>query len=343
VQAALLGFTGVIVTSAPSELGARPEHTMVDGVIELSETMHGRVAHRYLEVKKLRGTRYHRGQHTFEITADGLRVHPRIESLLQFPSKIDHAIGGRLDSGIPRFDEMIGGGIPTGSTTMLLGPSGAGKTVFGLQFLSRSRAKEPGLLFGFYETPARLADKARSIGVDLDRLLEKQHVEILWQPPIERMLDDLGGSLLDAVRRRNVKRLFIDGLGGFIAAAMYPERVLGFFTALANELRVRGVTTLYTVEARNLLARDVEMPISGVSAIVENLVMFRFVELDARLYRMLSIVKVRDSDYDPSFRQFAISERGMDLASTFESAESILSGHARPLAAMPEKLARRRR
>jgi len=344
VQAGLLGFTGVLVTSVPTKLGTRSEHTMVDGIIELSDKTFGNVAVRQLEVKKLRGSAYHRGLHTFSITDDGVQVFPRIESLLQFPSKFDASIGRRTKTGIGQLDTMLHGGLPSGSTTMLVGPSGAGKTVFGLHYLSRSTAKEPGLLFSFYETPARLLDKANKIGVDLRALVEKGHVEIEWEPPIERLLDDLGDRLLTAVRRRRVKRLFIDGLGGFAASAVHPERLPAFFTALANELRARDVTTVYTVESRNIVGREIEAPLTGISTIVENLFVLRFIEVGAQLHRLLSIVKVRDSKYECDVRELRIGPSGIDIARTFASADEILTVPALPttVAAMTTQSRQRR-
>ena len=128
-----------------------------------------------------------------------------------------------------------GGGIPRGTATLVLGASGSGKTSLGLHFLSRSSALEPGLLFGFYEMPLRLRHKAAGLGIKLDGLIEQGQLEFLWYPPTEDILDALGNRLLEAVRRRRVKRLVIDGLLGFQEiAADRPHRIGRFLTALAN-------------------------------------------------------------------------------------------------------------
>src|SRR6185437_14956920 len=128
----------------------------------------------------------------------------------------------RIASGIARLDQMLGGGIPRRSMTMLVGPSGTGKTTFGLQFLSLSNSQEPGLFFGFYETPARIRSKARAFA-RFGQALDSGAVEPLWQPPTEWLLDELAENLLDAVRRRKVRRLFMDGLGGFRKALRSRE------------------------------------------------------------------------------------------------------------------------
>jgi len=99
---------------------------------------------------------------------------------------------------------------------------------------------------------------------------------------------------------------------------------------LVNELRARGVTTLYTMETRDLVGPGIEMPINGISSVVENLIALRYVEYHSRSRRLLSVVKVRDSGFDPALREFVISDgSGISLAGAFEGAENLLSGFAR--------------
>ncbi|MFY0572575.1 ATPase domain-containing protein [Archangium lansingense] len=152
IHANLVGCTILLLTSSSAET-VGPEHTMVDGVLELFDNRLGRRAERELEVRKFRGSSYLRGGHAFQITQDGIVVHPRIEALLQNPSRLDPCRGERVSTGIAQLDKMLHGGLPCASTSVLFGPTGAGKTTFGLHFLDESSKSEPGLLFGFYETP----------------------------------------------------------------------------------------------------------------------------------------------------------------------------------------------
>ncbi|AKI98523.1 circadian clock protein KaiC [Archangium gephyra] len=328
IHANLVGCTILLLTSS-SEEPVGPEHTMVDGVIELTDNRLGRRTERELEVKKFRGSSYLRGGHAFQITREGIQVHPRIEALLQNPSREDPCKSNRVPTGIAQLDKMLQGGVPCASTSVLFGPTGAGKTTFGLHFLDESSKSEPGLLFGFYETPPRLLLKASRLGLGLEKKHKQGVVDILWHSPTERILDGLGNKLLNTVRERGVKRLFVDGVDGFLQSASDPNRISHFLAALTNELRVLGVTTLYTSELQEMFSREVKLPISGVSSLVENIFFLRFVELHAQLHRMLSVVKVRDSDYDSSLREYRITSQGIVLADTFQSAESVLSGNAK--------------
>ena len=155
--------------------------------------------------------------------------------------------------------------------------------------------------------------------------------EILWQPVGEHVQDALAHRLLDAVGRRGVRRLFLDGLGGFIEASVEPGRIARFFSVLVNELRSRGVTALYTMETRDVVGPGIELPVTGISSIVENLVALRYVEHHARSRRLVSVVKVRGSGFDPVLREFVITGGGgISLAAgAFEGAEDLLSGSAR--------------
>ncbi len=306
----------------------QPEHTMVDGLITLEDVHLGNRVQRNLEVHKTRASSALRGQHPYRITDDGIMVYPRTEALFAYPSRVNGNTRERIPLGVADLDAMMDGGPLRGTTTLILGASGAGKTTLGMHFLAQAKADEPALHFGFYETPERLKTNAAAIGLDLAKLVEQGHLEILWRPTTEQILDDVADQLIAAVRRRKVSRLFIDGLGGYVDAADQQGRVSHVFAALANELRALGVTTVYSGETNNLVGPEVLVPVDGISAIVENLVLLRFVEYRARLYRLLSIMKVRGSGFDPRLREFRVTDWGIKLADSFESAESMLSGFA---------------
>ncbi len=313
----LVGCTGLLVSARDG--GRRhPEDTMVDGVLELSDQAVGLRASRELDVRKLRGTGYLRGRHNFRITDDGIVVHPRTESLLASPQAVATENRVRMGFGVPQLDTMLDGGLFSSSTTMVLGPPGSGKTLLGLHFLAAgARAGEPGLHFGFYETPTRLIDKGARMGLDVGSFVADGRLEIVWQSPLEEILDALAERLLHAVKRRQVRRLFLDGLNGF-QAAIYPERLSRFYTALMHELRRLDITTLFAVETRSLQSEELEVPITDISAAVENIIFLRYREDEARRSRVISILKLRESGYDPTLRVFTVTDQGVAISPTQE-------------------------
>lgn len=322
------GCTVLLLTSGSGEM-VRAEHTMVDGLIELTDQHFDLRTYRSLSVRKFRGSGFLRGKHAFRITADGILVFPRLEVALDQPSKPDKGQGPKISVGSDSVDRILLGGLCGSSVTGLVGPTGAGKTILSLQFLAQSSAKEPGLMLGFYESPARLYAKARSIGFDLERLVNKGHVEIIWHSQGENILDELGHDLLEAVARRNVKRLVIDGLGGMIESITYPERIGRYTACLMNELRARDVTALMTMESSDIVGPNVRLPINGVSALIENLIFLRFVERNASLSRLISVAKMRNSDYDQHVREFVITKRGVEVGEPLFGLEGSITGVAR--------------
>ena len=322
--------TMFILTSARSNV-IEPEHTMVDGIIELADELTGWSAASSLQVVKFRGSSFLRGRHAFKITGAGISVYPRIEALLSQPSRVDLGINGKVSSGFERLDTMLGNGLPGSSTTMVMGPSGTGKTTLGLHFLAGCSAAEPGLLFGFYETPARIDAKIAGVCQPLRGLIDSGAVEVLWQPPTNDLLDAYGARLLQAVHRRQVRRLFIDGLGAFqeAAAGGGPGRIGMFLTALMNEMRVLGVTTVYTLEVPDIMGPTIRTSIGDLSSLAENLVMLRFVEVGSQLHRLISVLKVRDSQFDQSLHEYTTSSQGLLIEPDSESAERIMLGYAR--------------
>lgn len=301
-----------------------PEHTMVDGIIELSYQLTGWSAESALQVIKLRGSAYLRGRHAFKISNDGVTVYPRIEALLARPSRDDAGLIKQVPSGTAELDRMMGGGLPASSTTMIVGPPGSGKTTLGLHFLTQCTDAEPGLLFGFYETPARIRAKADQVCKPLGALLDAGIVKMMWHPPTDGLLDEYGEQLLQAVHDHGIRRLVIDGLGALSRVAE-PGRIGHFLTALINEMRVLGVPAIFTLEAPNTSGPTITCAIGDLSGLAENIILIRFVEARARLHRLISILKVRDSDFDPSLHEFILSSNGLAIMPTSESAEVIIA------------------
>ncbi len=330
-HATLANCTMLLLTGAKP---ASAEHTLVDGVIELQTFLFGRRAERRLQVHKLRGAGYMRGEHSYRITSDGIVVYPRTEALLTAPSTIADSVSGPpLTTGLAQLDRMMGGGIPHRSTALLVGPPGIGKTTLGLHFLSGCDQENRGLLFGFYETPAAILDKARALGLPLEQLIANANVEVVWQTTTQGLLDETCQRLVETVKRRGIRRVFIDGLQGFEKLAIDRRRVEHIFAAFSNEFRGLGVSTVYTSEA-DLVGPVSGLPLSGlslrgVSCIAEIILIMRYVELRSELHRMISVLKVRDAEINSALHRFTITPKGIVIEADLTGAEWILAQAAR--------------
>lgn len=337
--------TTLLLAHERGRIGQCPEHALVDGLIELTVFPRDMRRGREIEVHKIRASAPLTGVHVFEIDARGAHIYPRLEALVQREAPAPAEIGGpRLGFGLPSLDALIGGGLTADSATSLLGAPGAGKTLLGMQFLAAGVTQgERCLHFGFFESPERLLAKIAAVGMDLRPAVDSGLLRMMWQPPLELYLDELAERLLEVVRTHRIRRLFIDGVEGFAESALHRERLSTFLTALSVELRTARATTILSEELP-LFGETIDASESLLSAVVENILLVRYVELDSELHRLLSVLKLRESSFDASIREFTISGRGIEVLSKFESVERTLTGYARrvrePREGAPDALTR---
>lgn len=324
----ILGCTTVMLSSANPENYNEISNVVVDGVIEMSYQLIGPRAVRELTVHKFRGTDFLVGKHETEITNAGLQIHPRTEIQFDEPAESAHEERIRMAFGIKRLDEMLHGGLLSGTSTVLLGAPGTGKTMLGLSFLVEgAKKKQKGTYFGFYEPPPRLIEKAESIGIPLSKYVKSGLIEIIWQPPLEHYVDSLAEQLLEKMRKEknSKRRLFIDGVEGFRSAAIYQDRIKRFLSAFTNQLRMLDVTTVLSEEL-DLFRSEVALPTPELAAVTEGVILVRYLELNSQIHRLISILKMRESAYDTSIREFHITEDGIKVSESFSTAEDVLSG-----------------
>jgi circadian clock protein KaiC len=326
---AAAGSTGIVLSTGDAVV---TETAMVESVVLLDLRSFATRSLRELRVTKLRGSEVLEGTHRYWIRSSGVEVFPRIEALAARAARgraTSTTDGRRLRFGVQELDAMLGGGIPSVTGTMLLGPPGSGKTLLGCTFLSAGAERgERGLYFGLFEPPERLLAKLDGIGLPFRRHLEDDTLSIEWQPPVERLLDSLGDRLLGNVERTRATRVVIDGVDAFRLVAADPDRLPTFLTALMTELRRLGATTLLTLETA-LLHTELAVPLEGLSATTDNIVALRCVEVRARRRRLLSVPKVRDGAHDDSVRAFDITGGGFVVSTGSESAERVLAEIAR--------------
>jgi circadian clock protein KaiC len=329
VAASLARFTSLMLTSDGPTV--HPEYTMVDGILELRERTAGVRSWRELQVRKFRGSPTLAGVHNFRVSSAGLEVFPRLEARVRRAPPPDPG-AHRVHFGIHSLDALFPEGLAAGSTTLVLGPPGVGKTMMGSSLLAEGlRQGEPCLYMGFYEPPNRLLNKVASAGIDLKGAVADGRLNLIWQPPAECILDVLADQLLEDVRKRKVKRVFVDGLSAMSQSTPESSRMASFFAALTQELRCEGTTTLFGLETPRLFGSVLDVPLeTGPSAVAENLFFLRHVELEGRLRRLLSIFKLRDTDYDPTLREFVISRQGIEVLPPFSvTVDTLLTGLAR--------------
>jgi circadian clock protein KaiC len=332
VQSALAGCTTVLLSNR-SGADVDPIATHVDGLLVMRRERLDHRALRTLEVTKLRGSEHLLGSHDFSIGSKGIVVAPRIEAALADKAPPSPVSGERVGFGISELDAMLSGGFLPGSSTMLLGTPGVGKTTFGVHFAADgARRGEPVLFAGFRETESSLRAAAAGLGIDLEPHLKSGSLRVLWKAPLEVSPDWWAWEVFRAVDDLRPRRLVVDAFSDIAQYLQDPGRRYGFVVALANALRSQGVTTLLMLELEALASPSLTLPLPAASAAVDNGILLRTVELRSRLHRLVSILKTRQSSFDPAIREFTIDQDGVAVGEVFTGAAALLSGFATPVA-----------
>ena len=298
--------------------------TVADGIIRLHNTLWGVRHRRHLEVQKLRAMRHLNGLHTLAITGDGIICYPRHEAVYRtanYTTSMDRAV-----LGLPELDEMLRGGLNRGSATFVAGSTGAGKTLTALHYIIEGAADgESGLFVCFTESEEQLYLKAENFGLDLRGAVARGIVSLLCIAPVELEVDVFAATVRERVERLGIRRLVIDSIAAVEVAILEPNRGPGFFASLINYLRERDVTSVMTQES-NAFDGGIGEALGAVLA--DNLIELRSAEYGNRLYRILSIRKMRQSAFDPSLREFRVADGAIRVLPIEESAVGVLSGIA---------------
>lgn len=330
VGVAQLGAVSLLTTEYKLErLMDLPEATTVDGIIALSAKSFGGRVVRRVQVAKLRGRPHLTGEHLLHITAEGIQIVPRLEEITR-PAPTSPPSPERAAFGLPELDKLLLGGVPRMTATLMAGSTGVGKTFLGMHFAAEgARRGEPTLLVTHTEPVERMVARAKGISLELEPLLTSGRMQLHYRPVVNVEGDELVAEMLSAVRALGARRLVIDGIGEIEQSVLDRSRLRGLFTSLIIQLRDLGVTTIFVKEVPKIAGPDLDFSDTPISVTAENLLFFRHIELRGRLHRVASVLKMRDSGYDPFLREFEITEHGLRVLGPMNTAEGLLTGTAR--------------
>ena len=280
----------VLTTGGGNALSA--EQTMVDGIFSFEDKLFKGKAERLVQVRKFRGSEVVRGQHSFCITDEGLQFFPRLENLpLQAGERTDP---GPVSLGIPEIDAALGGrGISAGSSSLLVGESGAGKTLMGYRFAAASTPAEPGLLLvGAPETKADACYLAARFDIDLEGALQGGALRLETIGQSDESLDEMGHKILRLLDEGKARRLVLDGLAALADTRAFQDRGYRFLGRLLTELRRRAVTALFTLDPAEIAVASGTPLAAGLAALFDNVLALQAPQ-DAESCRQLAVRKMR--------------------------------------------------
>lgn len=335
-QLAVLGATTLVLLEGEPEDRARyPELTVADVILALRRERQGSRHRRMLEVLKVRGAASLEGVHTFRIDSDGLTIYPRLEALVGAGEPAEQA--ERAVFGIAALDQLLGGGLTIGSSTLVAGTPGAGKTLLGLQFLAAGAAAgEPGLFLGFMERPGRIREQARRFGFDLTAGEASGLLTLHGQPAYDMEADQIADLLRHELASRSIRRLVIDAATDLDRAVVDRARRPDFLAALVRYLSHHNVTTYLTMDVPTIVGSELSMAGTPLSVLAENLVLLRQVEYRGQLRRVCTVLKMRYSAFNPTIQEYTIGAgEGFQIVGPAPAAMGLLTGMARPFDVAP--------
>ncbi|MDT5035729.1 MAG: circadian clock protein KaiC [Micromonosporaceae bacterium] len=308
----------------PDEMAAGVEFSLADSIIQLVYEAREPIDRRWLRVLKMRGTRHLEGKHTFRIGTAGFAVFPRIETV---DPGAPAEVTGQISTGVPGLDKLMGGGIGTGEATVVLGPSGIGKTIFGLRFVTEGIANDERCLYvTFQDAPDQLIKMAAAFGWDLDRARDYGKLAVHHVPLGELDLDILTARIRAELADGSIRRIVIDSLAEMVFAARESERFPAYARSLTGLIRASGATLLVTSETTTL--GPTPEPVGGNSFLFHNLILMRYIELKAATGRALNIVKMRNSSHSKDVHQFDINSDGITVGENLDEVTGVLGWSA---------------
>jgi circadian clock protein KaiC len=294
---------------------------LADTVIAVKQEPAERGLHRSLEIVKSRGQDYDRGKHTMTIGGEGVKVYRRVQARPRNETAQPSSTVKRSVIGVDALDTLIGGGLFDGSTTMVVGISGAGKTVLSTQLLLEGAVKhgKRGLMVSLDEHPMQILRNAETLGLDLQKQVEAGTIQLFFDSPQELEIDVHYDAIIRKIEENKAERLVIDGMTSYSTAIGDNRRYRDFFHALVAYAKHNLITTFFNYENPELFGISHFMPEFGVSSIVDNIILMNYVELGNTLHRAITVVKARGSAHEFVTREFTVGQGGIALMPVEES------------------------
>ncbi len=283
---------------------------IVDNIIYLSQNFGTHTTKRYIRLMKVSGMSSIQGEHTFEITADGISVYPK--DIVPANYSV-HPSNERRSIGIPQLDEMMGGGLLKGNANLLAGSTGTGKTVLGLHFIMEGAKKgEKGVILSLEETPEQLYLRASNFGWDLKEMEKKGTIKIIHTLPALLNPNKQMIQIRRSIQEIGAQRIFVDTLESFDYAIVNPAERKEYISSLIRMFQNHGITSLFTC----LCPESTECSKNSdtqISTIVDTIITLKQDLTSENLQKSLSIIKMRGSNHVKSHAFYDIGSNGFAI------------------------------
>jgi circadian clock protein KaiC len=314
--------TVMLLDDLTAEVADKTVHSVAHGVLRLEELAPAYGAERRrVRVVKYRGVKFRGGYHDATITTGGLNVFPRLVASEYRANFLRH----KMPSGIDELDKLLGGGVESGSGTLVLGPAGTGKSLAVIVFaVAAIKRGEKAALFIFDEELGLLFSRMKGLGIDLEEMQRSGKLFIEQVDAAELS----PGEFAHLVRRRvdedHIKTVVIDSLNGYQAAMPEENSLILHMHELLQYLNRRGAATFMTV-AQHGLVGDMKAPVD-VTYLADTVILLRYFEALGSVRRAMSIIKKRTGPHESTIREYRIDNRGLTIGEPLDGFQGILRG-----------------
>lgn len=316
------GVTVLLLDDLTTDANDKTVHSVTHGVIQLQELIPEYGAERRrLRVLKYRGRRYRGGYHDFTIKTGGLEVYPRIVAL-EHRTAFERA---PMSSGVPALDAILGGGVERGSSALILGPAGTGKSLFAASFATAAIARgEKAAMFVFDEELGLLFARLKDIGIDLQALQDSGSLIVEQIDAAELSPGEFAARVRDCVAERGIQTVVIDSLNGYQAAMPEEQFLVLHIHELLQYLNRQGASTYLTV-AQHGLVGDMKAPID-VTYLADTVILLRYFEAAGLVRRAISVIKKRAGRHEKTIREYDIGPDGLAVGEPLYGFQGVLRG-----------------
>jgi circadian clock protein KaiC len=316
------GATVLLLDDLTTDTLDKTVHSVAHGVIRLEELAPEYGAERRrVRIIKYRGRKFRGGFHDFTIKTGGLEIYPRLvssEHKTKFPRD-------PLPSGVAGLDELLGGGVERGSSCLILGPAGTGKSLLALYFvLAAIERGERAAIFAFDEEVGLLIDRTAAFGIDLQTLIDSERLILHQVDAAELSPGEFTAMVRECLETGNVRTVVIDSLNGYQAAMPEEQFLILHIHELLQYLNRQGATTFLTVAQHGLLD-EMKAPVD-VTYLADTVLLLRYFEALGDVRRAISVIKKRAGRHEKSIREFEVSDQGLTVGPPLRGFQGVLRG-----------------
>jgi len=316
------GATVLLLDDLTTDINDKTVHSVAHGVIQLQELAPEYGAERRrVRIIKYRGRRFRGGYHDFTIKTGGLEIYPRIVAS-EHRTRFDRI---PISSGVAELDELLGGGIERGSSALILGPAGTGKSLFAINFaIAAIERGERAALFIFDEELGLLFARMTKLGIDLETLQAQGHLVIEQIDAAELSPGEFAARVRRCVTEQHIQTVVIDSLNGYQAAMPQEQFLILHIHELLQFLNRQGASTFLTV-AQHGLVGEMKAPVD-VTYLADTVILLRYFEALGNVRRAVSVIKKRSGSHEKTIREFNISDEGLTLGAPLSGFQGVLRG-----------------